>query len=507
MTKKNIIFLSVSLVLIILLGIGVSYSMWNISVSQDTSNTAYTECFDLSITNKENNINLDNAYPISNDKGKSLTPYTFTVTNTCDITTQYNINLEVLNSSTLPSKFIDVMFEGNINLLSSYDTTDKVNTSSIESRKLTTGILKSKESKDYSLRLWKDYNTTLEDLNNEIKSFKSKIVVVGKPINYTGDTVFNFDYTGGEQTFVAPVSGTYKVELWGASGNDKVTWETSDDTNVADNSYGLGGYTNGKIFLNNYTNFWVYVGGKNAYNGGGNGEAKGGGATDIRVENDNLYSRIIVAGGGGGGLYSGNATLVQRGAAGGLIGNDADSVILSSSSYNGITTGFSGHGGTQYSGGKTGTIGYFGYISSMDGSFGKGGEHLRTDSSSSSSYTASGGGGGWYGGGHGRHPGGTWPGGGGGSSYISGHQGCLAVSSSSSTTLKNGCTKDSNSLECSISYTGYYFTNTLMIDGEGYRWTTKKEEQIGMPSHSDNSIIMGNSGNGYARITLVSIDE
>ena len=43
-------------------------------------------------------------------------------------------------------------------------------------------------------------------------------------------------------------------------------------------------------------------------------------------------------------------------------------------------------------------------------------------------------------------------------------------------------------------------------DGEGYRWTDKEEEQIGMPSHSDNSIIMGNSGNGYARITLVSID-
>ena len=46
-----------------------------------------------------------------------------------------------------------------------------------------------------------------------------------------------------------------------------------------------------------------------------------------------------------------------------------------------------------------------------------------------------------------------------------------------------------------------------MIDGEEYRWTDKKEEQIGMPSHFDNSIIMGNSGNGYARITLVSIDE
>ena len=504
MTKKNIIFLSVSLVLIILLGIGVSYSMWNVSVSQDTNNTAYTECFDLSLTNKENNISLNNAYPISNDKGKNLTPYTFTVTNTCDITAQYNINLEVSNNSTLSSKFIDVMFEGNINLLSSYDSTDKVNTSSIESRKLTTGILKSQESKDYSLRLWLDYDTTLEDLNNEIKTFKSKIVVVGKPINYTGDTVFNFDYTGSEQTFTAPVSGTYKVELWGASGNDKAIWDTADNFSVLRNSYGLGGYTNGKIFLNNYTNFLVYVGGNNAYNGGGNGEAEGGGATDIRVENDNLYSRIIVAGGGGGGLFGDGAKLVKRGNAGGLVGYAADSTIDPKLPLVGYMTGFSGHGGTQFSGGKTGENGYDSYNVTMDGSFGQGGEYLDTGSLD---YRASGGGGGWYGGGHGRHPGGTWPGGGGGSSYISGHQGCLAVSSNSSTSLKNGCTKDSNSLECSISYTGYYFTNTLMIDGEGYRWTTKKEEQIGMPSHSDNSIIMGNPGNGYARITLVSIDK
>ena len=104
--KKSVIFISMSLIIILLLGIGVSYSMWNVSVSQDTNNTAYTECFDLSLTNKENNISLNNAYPISNDKGKNLTPYTFTVTNTCDITAQYNINLEVSNNSTLSSKFI-----------------------------------------------------------------------------------------------------------------------------------------------------------------------------------------------------------------------------------------------------------------------------------------------------------------------------------------------------------------------------------------------------------------
>ena len=511
MQKKNIIFLSISLVLIILLGIGVSYSMWNVSVSQDTNNTAYTECFDLSITNKENNINLDNAYPISNDKGKSLTPYTFTVTNTCDITTQYNINLEVLNNSTLSSKFIDVMFESNINLLSSYDSTDKVNTSSIESRKLTTGILKSQESKDYSLRLWIDYNTTLEDLDNEIKTFKSKIVVVGKPINYTGDTVFNFDYTGGEQTFTAPVSGTYKIELWGAQGG---------------NNGGNGAYTSGTIKLSRGLNVYTFVGGngsenlagvaqniKGGYNGGGLTKGQdccnrvfgtGGGATDVRLSNgdfadfNSLKSRIMVAAGGGGRFSDGSGNDYRSqdgessgGSGGGLMG------VNGSGYYSDYCYGL---GALQTSGGKIGSSSTARYCKSgtnsgytdpdlITGTFGIGGSH------GSQGNNGTGGGGGYYGGSSSGHIASA----GGGSSFISGHNGCDAIKEEST---------ENNIIHTgqSIHYSGLYFTNTLMIDGDGYRWTTKKEEQIGMPSHSDNSIIMGNSGNGYARITLISID-
>ncbi len=150
--KKSIVFISVSLVLVILLGIGFSYSLWNISVSQDTTNVAESKCFDLSISNQANSISLENAYPISNDKGKKLTPFTFTVTNTCDITAEYSVNLEVLKDSTLSSKFIDVMLENNdireINLLGNFESTDKANSSSIESRKLITGILKSNESQN-----------------------------------------------------------------------------------------------------------------------------------------------------------------------------------------------------------------------------------------------------------------------------------------------------------------------------------------------------------------------
>ena len=110
-----------------------------------------------------------------------------------------------------------------------------------------------------------------------------------------------------------------------------------------------------------------------------------------------------------------------------------------------------------------------------------------------------GGGSGYYGGGSGLATDNNVDSGAGGSSFISGHNGCDAIKEEST---------ESNIIHTgqSIHYSGLYFTNTLMIDGEGYRWTDTKEEQIGMPSHSDNSIIMGNSGNGYARITLISID-
>lgn len=473
--KKSVIFISISLVLIILLGMGVSYSMWNISVSQDTNNTAYTECFDLSITNKENNISLDNAYPISNDKGKSLTPYTFTVTNTCDITAQYNINLEVLNISTLSSKFIDVMFEGNINLLSSYDSTDKVNTSSIESRKLTTGILKSRESKDYSLRLWIDYNTTLEDLNNEIKSFKSRIVVVGKPINYTGDTVFDFDYTGSEQTFTAPVSGTYRLETWGARGGNG----------------GYGGYSVGEIKLSENSNLYIVVGGhgeigngyfvtdrfrgQGGFNGGGTGGlgqyykddtywasgAGGGGATSIQnilledgqLKNysENISNVIIVAGGGGG--VGPNAGTPGHG--GGFKGNSSKSVTYENTTYGGKAMP-----GTQTGGYKFG-LGQTALDKLVGGSFG--------------CESNGGGGGGLYGGYANMTEGfGSDDSGGGGSGYIG------------NSLLKNKAMYCYNCEESNEES-----TKTIS--------TTCSEE---MPTS-----YCAKKGNGYAKITLVSIDE
>ena len=183
--KKNIIFVGVSICLLILLGIGLSYSMWNMRVSQDTNNViSTTDCFDITLANQSNAIKLDNAYPITDTKGKTLTPFTFSIKNVCDTAVAYTASLENLEGTTLASDYLKVMVNNDEPLLlNSLSTTDVVNTTSIESRVLDTGTLFKNNTKEYSIRLWIDYNTTLDDLNNETKVLKSKIIIKGVPSN------------------------------------------------------------------------------------------------------------------------------------------------------------------------------------------------------------------------------------------------------------------------------------------------------------------------------------
>ena len=194
---------------------------------------------------------------------------------------------------------------------------------------------------------------------------------VGK-INYTT----NFSYTGECTTYIAKSDGYYNLEVWGAQGGNYNT------TYVG----GLGGYSKGIVHLTKGTTLYVCVGGQpqtvtttktavpGGFNGGGNGFNRdynstytygqaGGGATDIRIGQNNLYARVIVAGGG-----SGSNNRISGYAGGGTSG----------------ISGQSGYAGTQTSAGT-------------GGSFGQGGS--ASTSGNNYKYGASGGGGGFYGGG------------------------------------------------------------------------------------------------------------
>lgn len=131
--------------------------------------------------------------------------------------------------------------------------------------------------------------------------------------------VLNFSYTGSYQTQKL-TPGTYRLQVWGAQGGSNAAYSTYGITAQAG---GKGGYSDGNVTISSNTTVRVYVGGQGSssgsggYNGGGStpgtsshnadnelGYSKmggGGGATDIRLSDGSLYSRMIVAGGGSGG--------------------------------------------------------------------------------------------------------------------------------------------------------------------------------------------------------------
>ena len=227
-------FVGVSICLLILLGIGLSYSMWNMRVSQDTDNViSTTDCFDITLSNQNNAIKLDNAYPITDTKGKTLTPFTFSIKNVCDMAVAYTVSLESLKGTTLASDYLKVMVNNNEpQLLNGLNTTDVVNTTSVESRVLDTGTLFKNNTKEYSIRLWIDYNTTLDDLNNETKVLKSKIIIKGVPSNEKGPANSYIANLATKDTVnLATDDADHNIRYIGANPSNYVYFNCSDYSN------------------------------------------------------------------------------------------------------------------------------------------------------------------------------------------------------------------------------------------------------------------------------------
>lgn len=186
----------------------------------------------------------------------------------------------------------------------------------------------------------------------------------------TGD-ILNFDYTGAVQSITLP-KGIYKLECWGAQGGNGCT----------DNSYtgGKGGYSIGTISLNTKITLYIYVGGRGVsseasgsgairaggFNGGGSGRdwsstnhggSGGAGATDIRINQDSFYARVIVAGGGGGASDDGDGgsaagvSGISTGASAGTATSGSGFGQAAASSY---TSGECGGGGGGWYGGYGG---------------------------------------------------------------------------------------------------------------------------------------------------------
>lgn len=212
----------------------------------------------------------------------------------------------------------------------------------------------------------------------------------------------NLYTSSSEYSYVVPVTGEYRLEVWGAQGG-------SNSTVLG----GYGGYSKGMTTLAKGTTLYINVGGTTStnvggFNGGANGGSSsgygGGGATHIAtlsgrltgLENNKTNILIVAGGGGGADNWSDGA---QGGYGGGFQGVAGTWTASTSMTW--------ALGGTQTAGGVCGTSGAT--YNSEPGAFGIGGV---------ASQWGGGGGGGYYGGAGGNSSSSWVSAGGGGSGYI-----------------------------------------------------------------------------------------
>ena len=242
LNNKNIIIIVI--VLLLILGIGFSYAWWRYTVIQDKTNVGVSKCFSLELANQANEINLTNMHPITDEEGRKLTPYTFTLKNTCSVSAKYNLNMEMLEGTTMNSNYLAVLVNNkDIKLLSSYNTAITVVKGSTESRTLDTGILAPNGSKDYSISIWMDKSVTLSD-DAQNKVFKSKVVVDAVATETALDKI------------IASVDTTGKCPTINSDGTVNVTKKEATNGYVcsASDAYGTSYYYRGNV-TNNYVKF------------------------------------------------------------------------------------------------------------------------------------------------------------------------------------------------------------------------------------------------------------
>ena len=283
-------------------------------------------------------------------------------------------------------------------------------------------------------------------------------ITFGYPCNISGDNATCTPYV------IDVTPGRYRFECWGSRGNGV----------EPDVQPGKGAYTSGTIVIPSVKRFYVYIGKDGYFNALKSGsfgviQPRPGGATDVRLvyhedwwDNSSLISRIMVAAGGGGAEW---ATSI------GGNGGEIEGGPSNTSYYPDQPC----PGANQTSGSQCPNYTTYWNVPAIPvaGEFGGSLWANNTDPGGC-------GGGGYYGGT-------SYPyayGGSGGSSFISGHDGCDAVENNSEVIIHTG-----NSLH----YSGIYFTNTQMIDGN--------ETYMPLPYNHEKG---RHDGFGSFRITFLS---
>ena len=205
MHKKKALIITTFLVFVIgvaifvLTGTNALFTSKQISSRKSDYNTGLLSIEASSISDT---ISLEDALPITDEEGKKLEPYIFTIKNKGNIDYQFDVQLLSESDNTFSPEYIKLIIDdGEVTTLSTLT----------ESKIKTDVILKAGDNIDISIRIWLDENTP----NSEItKTFASKLVINGIAIHTrTNETVG---------------ASTYLVNLYRSGNPSKVTVDNKE---------------------------------------------------------------------------------------------------------------------------------------------------------------------------------------------------------------------------------------------------------------------------------------
>ena len=235
----------ISLLVSVICIISVSYAFFVLYLRQtDNNSVTALSCFTSTLTEENSAINLTNEFPIKDEDGIKKTPFTFKITNNCNNYVKAYITIDPLKEGTA-NYILSKYMKANISTKGSTDGTSLIigtqNTKVLDNKHNGYIVkevgLNSKESKEFDLRLWIDYDTTKEQAAG--MTYLSQVVIVTEP---------------GKPTFAETILAKNEVKTPITTPGAAIS--TADEALLAssEDDYGTSYYFRGAV-TNNYVEF------------------------------------------------------------------------------------------------------------------------------------------------------------------------------------------------------------------------------------------------------------
>ena len=235
----------ISLLVTVICIISVSYAFFVLYLRQtDNNSVTALSCFTSTLTEENSAINLTNEFPIKDEDGIKKTLFTFKITNNCNNYVKAYITIDSLKEGTA-NYILSKYMKANVSTKGTTDGTSLIigtqNTKVLDNKHNGYIVkevgLKSKESKEFDLRLWINYDTTKEQAAG--MTYLSQVVIVTEP---------------GKQTLSEAILANNEVKA--PITTPGAAMSTADEALLAsaEDDYGTSYYFRGAV-KNNYVQF------------------------------------------------------------------------------------------------------------------------------------------------------------------------------------------------------------------------------------------------------------